>query len=194
MSKVSSLLGAPPKDANFSNLAVQNTMVVRGRLLAQTLEAVDFIALDLSTLNDAVITGNLEVDGTSLFSGGVTFASTVTLANGTTLDVTTTDITITGTSLTGTATLTQQGSVVFVNAALVNGTGGNVTAGADLFTLPAGSLPAADLFTGSYVTDSQTVAPNNIRLTAATGLVEYEGAGNWASTKEINFSFSYIVA
>ncbi len=71
----------PARDhSECTTLTVHQTLLVRGKHIAQDEECSQLAVLDLATLRDTVITGNQEVDGTSLFHGPVEFRSPVHLA------------------------------------------------------------------------------------------------------------------
>jgi len=200
MSNARSLTGGPPRDAEFSNLSVANTLVVRGKSFAQDLESIDLTVLDLTTLADVVITGNQEVDGTSLFSGAVTFNapvtfnSTVTLPNGASLAVTQVDLVLAPlpATISGTALLTKQANIVDVTADLVNNSGGAIPAGTLLFTLPVGSLPVgAQVAVGGN--PAATFQLGTVTVDNVTGDVTYQGpAGNWTAGATFTLHLSYI--
>lgn len=71
----------PARDhSECTTFTVHQTLLVRGKHIAQDEECSQLTVLDLATLRDTVITGNQEVDGTSLFHGPVAFDSPVHFA------------------------------------------------------------------------------------------------------------------
>lgn len=195
------VMGGPPRDAEFNNVAVQKTLAVCGRVTTQELEAIDLTVLDLSTLTDVVVTGNLEVDGTSLFSGAatfnspVTFNSTVTIAGTTVIPVTQTSLTITPVGVTGVVILTRQANVVDITFLLTNSSGGAIAQGTVLFTVPATDLPVGSLF--AVGNDPTTPADTaGFELAVPTGEVTLSANSSpfvaWANNGIRSGHFSYI--
>ena len=84
-----------PKDASYMNAAVTNTFTARGRIWTQDLRGMDLTCLDLAAVKDLVVTGNLEVDGTTsfgsltVFTNGTTFGGDVLFTNTTGGDIVT---------------------------------------------------------------------------------------------------------
>lgn len=152
MASVRNVSGGPPKDAEYSNLAVASTLVVRGKVFAQDFEAMNFMVLDLATFHDVIVTGNQEIDGTSLFNGAASFNAPVTcnsnlvVAGSVIMSVAQIPLTSLVPGITGTITLSRQANVVDVNFSLTNHLGMDVPLGAILFTIPTTDLPTGDLF------------------------------------------------
>jgi hypothetical protein len=178
-----SVSGGPPKDAEYSNLAVGSTLVVRGKVFAQDFEAMNFMVLDLATFHDVVITGNQEIDGTSLFNGAVSFNAPVTcnsnlvVAGSVIMSVSQVSLMSLVPGVTGTITLTRQANVVDVNFSLTNSTGVDVPVNSVLFIIPSTDFPTGDLFfIGGDVVNaanmcgfSVDVPTGNVSLSANSG-------------------------
>jgi hypothetical protein len=183
MSSVRGVSGGPPKDAEYSNLAVASTLVVRGKVFAQDLEAMDCMVLDLATFHDVVVTGNQEIDGTSLFNGAVSFHSPVTfnsnlvIAGTVVMSVAQISLEILIPDVTGSVTLSRQANVVDVNFSLTNHRGADIPLNAILFRVPSTDFPTGDIFFvgGNVVTPGNIcgftvdVPSGNVSLSANSG-------------------------
>ena len=144
----------------YNNVTVNDALLVKGKQFTQEHEAVDLTVLDLATLNDVVVTGNQENDGTVLFNGPVQFDAPVSFRA---------PVQFFGTSplshvpcppFTGTVAVQRQGCLVSVGFSLTNSSGGDVSpASVPLFTLPKECEPTTTplAFVGLDPDDAQTV-------------------------------------
>ena len=195
------LSGGPPKDAEYTNVAVANTLVVRGKLFSQEVEAVTLTALDLSTLQDVVITGNQEVDGTSLFSGAasfqapVSFGAGVTFAQGASFDAVVTQLSGLVPHLEGPAVLVTSNQNANLDFDLTN-VGPDVPMGSTpnlvLFQVPEGSRPLSNFFFSAVSSEGKTAL---FRIDASSGDVTLVFATDaWLASETRNGHASFIVA
>lgn len=161
------LTGAPPKDAEYSNLSVANTMVIRGKLFTQEQEAMLLSVLDLSTLSDVVVTRDLEVDGATNFHGPVSFDSAVSIPVNS-IDLTDT---LTVSNLEGKVSLTRQANLIRIQWNLINLNGVAISDDTVLFTLPDEFTPNEDVYAVSHESSLSSVKQSLFKVDSSTGNV-----------------------
>jgi hypothetical protein len=174
---------ATPRATEYSNLAVTGTLLVRGKQFSQDLESVQLTVLDLTTLNDMIITGNQETDGTSLFNGAVTFQAPVTFHASTVIPVHKTVITPSFNGVTGSITILKQLNFVDITFSLQNNTCEGINAPTVLFTLPLGCTPSS---TFSFNGDAK------FSLDQTTSSVLYADIVSWKPASILNAHVCYL--
>jgi len=122
----------------FSNITVSGTILVKGKVFAQDTETVGLTVLDLATLPDVVITGNQEVDGTSLFSGTVSFDAPVTFHAGVVVSVNKTILSPLPLELKGEIIVLQQLNYVDITFSLCNKSLESIGQHTEIFKVPTG--------------------------------------------------------
>jgi len=175
--EMSALTGAPPQDAGYSNLAVTDSIACR-KIFGQTVEAVQMMVTDLTTVQDLVVTGNCEIDGTVAFGGATMFHEIATFNEGISLPTSVTSIAILPASVTGSITLTTWGNIHTLDIDLTNGTGFALVLGTTLGALPSGPSSLIDVIgdDGGAATLTSLIRINT------DGTIVYQGvvSGAWA--------------
>jgi hypothetical protein len=184
----SSINGGPPKDAAFSNLAVSNTLVVRGTQHVQDLQAGDATILGQISTDNLIVVGNQEIDGDLSVKGTAVFHNTPITP------ITTMGIPFAEAEVTGMFEIHRQGSVVVLSIEALNGTGSAITAATVLGTIDAADRPLVDVYiTAVNVTASTFVL---LKLESTTGEVTVfsvsSPAAAWATAQTISGTATWI--